>query len=122
MHHTVQAVTVGELDARALANIAHGAARSVRDKWLCKLFAALARPAEAQRHMGDFTPQELANPAWTSVTVTTAGGASLFAALATASQRCMGNFAPQELANTAWAFAKADQKNASLFASVATAA
>ena len=31
-------------------------------------------------------------------------------------------FNPQELANTAWAFATADQKHASLFAELATAA
>ena len=93
VHHTVQATKVGELDARSLANIAYGAACSVRDK---KLFAALARSAEAQRHMTDFTPQELANPAWRSAKATTAGqkNASLFAALATAAQRCIGDFNP----------------------------
>ena len=64
---------MGELDARALANIAYGAARSVRDKWLSKLFAALSRPVESQRHIGDSTPQELANPAWAVAKAATAG-------------------------------------------------
>ena len=34
----------------------------------------------------------------------------------------MGDFNPQDLANTAWAFATAGQKDASLFAALATAA
>ena len=46
VHHTVKAAKVGELDARSLANIAHGAARCLRNKWLSMLFAALAGAAE----------------------------------------------------------------------------
>ena len=72
MHHTVEAANMGELDARSLANIAYGAARCVRDKWLMKIFAALARPAESQRHIGDSTPQKLANPPWAFAKVATA--------------------------------------------------
>ena len=34
----------------------------------------------------------------------------------------MGGFIPQNLANTAWAFATADQNDASLFATLGTAA
>ena len=73
VHHTVKAANMGELDARILANIAYGAARSVRDMWLSKLFAALSRPVESQRHIGDSTPQELANPAWAVAKAATAG-------------------------------------------------
>ena len=119
VQHTVQAVSAGELSAQQLANIAYGAARSVRDKWLRILFAAVAMAA--QRRMRDFNPQNLANTAWAFAT---AGQkeALLFAALTTAVQRRMGDFKPQGLANTAWTFATAGQKNASLFAALAIAA
>ena len=53
-----------------------------------QLFSALAR--EAERRMGNFNPQDLANTAW---------------AFATLGQPGLDDFNPQELANTAWAFA-----------------
>ena len=51
-----------ELGAQELANIANGAAHSGKDKWPKKIFAALATTAD--RRMGDFNPQALANTAW----------------------------------------------------------
>ena len=58
------------------------------------LFAALATAAE--RRMGDFNAQELANVAWA---LATAGrkDASLFAAVAIATEQCMGSFHPADL-------------------------
>ena len=58
----MRAAKVGEIDARGLANIAYGATRSGRGKWMGALFAALA--TEAERRVGDFNAQGLANTAW----------------------------------------------------------
>ena len=62
------------------------------------LFAALATAAE--RRMGDFNVQNLANTAWA---FEKAGqeSASLFAALATVAEHHMGDSNVHELANTA---------------------
>ena len=63
-----------------------------------QLFMALAR--EAERRLGDFNPQGLANTAWAFATLGQAD-AQLFMALAGEAERRVGNFKPQELANTA---------------------
>ena len=70
----------------------------------CKLLTALARAAE--RHLGDFKVQELANAAWAFATANQSD-AQLFAALARAVQLRLGDFNVQHLTNTAWAFATA---------------
>ena len=59
--HTVQAARVGDIGVREIVNIAYGAVRSVKNKWLSNLLAALARSAE--QCMGDFKMQLLANTA-----------------------------------------------------------
>ena len=66
VQHSVRAVIAGELNAQEMANMAYGAARSVWNKWLSMLFAALARAAE--QRMAGFTTQALANTAWALAT------------------------------------------------------
>ena len=70
---------------------------SAQSLQLPQLFAALARVAE--RRVGDFKPQALANTAWAFATVGQLD-AHLFTALARAAERHMGNFKPHNLANT----------------------
>ena len=70
------------------------------------MFAALARAAE--RRLGDFNVQELANTAWALAT-SSQSDAQVFSVLARAAERRQGNFNVQELANTAWVFATAGQ-------------
>ena len=62
------------------------------------LFAALAKAAE--RRMGHFNPQHLANTAWAFAMVGQKD-ALLFTALAKAAERRMGHVNPRDLANTA---------------------
>ena len=64
------------------------------------LFQSLARAAE--RRLGEFNGQELANTAWAFATASESD-AQVFAALARAAERRLGDFNVQELANTAWA-------------------
>ena len=56
----------------------------------------------ANRHIGKFIAQELANTTCALGTATRSD-AVLFAALARAMERCLGAFSAQNLANTAWA-------------------
>jgi len=63
-----------------------------------KLFTALARVAE--RHVGDFKPQELSKIAWAFAMVGRSD-AQLFPALVRATERGVRDFKPQELANIA---------------------
>ena len=74
----------------------------------------------ANRHIGKFIAQELANTTWAFGTATRSD-AVLFAALARAMERCLGAFSAQNLANTAWAFETATQSDAVLFAALARA-
>ena len=53
------------------------------------LFAALAKAAE--RRMGHFNPQNLANTAWAFATASESD-ASLFRDLVRAAERCVGDF------------------------------
>ena len=62
------------------------------------MFSALATAAE--RCMGGFNPQALANTAW-AFAKAGQSDASFFAALATAAERRVGGFNPQNLASTA---------------------
>ena len=61
VQHTVQVARSGDFDVQCLANIAYGAARSCRGKWMGALFMALARVAE--RSVGDFNEQDVGNTA-----------------------------------------------------------
>ena len=54
----------------------------------------------AERCVGDFNAQELANTAWAFATASQLD-AELFTALAGESERRVGDFTAQELANTA---------------------
>ena len=83
------------------------------------LFAALATAAE--RRVGEFNAQELANTAWAFVTASQ-WNVPLFVALARAAERRVGEFNAQNLTNTAWAFATASQWDVPLFAALARAA
>ena len=69
------------------------------------MFVALASVAE--RRVGDFDAQELANTAW-AFAKTEQSDAPLFVALARVAERRMGDFSAQELANTAWAYTEAE--------------
>ena len=67
-----------------------------------QLFTALAR--EAERHVGNANPQNLANTAWAFATLGQLDS-RLFTLLAREPECRMSEFNPQNLANTAWAFA-----------------
>ena len=87
-----------EINARALAHLAYGGALSSMGVSLVVLFAALARAAE--RRLGEFNAQELANTAWAFATADQPD-ALLFAALARAMERHLGEWDGQGLANIA---------------------
>ena len=70
------------------------------------MVAPLARAAE--RYLGVFKPQGLANTSWAFAMAGLLDELRL-AALAKAAERGLGEFEAQNLANTAWAFAKADR-------------
>ena len=60
---TVSKTKAGQVGARQLSNIAHGAAaHRIKDESLHVLFRALAR--EAERRLREFNAQNLANTAW----------------------------------------------------------
>ena len=62
----------------------------------------LARAAE--RRLGDFNVQNVANTAWAFATASQSD-AQLFAVLARAALWCLGDFNALQFTNTAWAFA-----------------
>ena len=101
---TVDAAVAREIGSRELANVAYGAALvfAMVGQPDAPLFTALAR--EAERHLRDFKPQNLANTAWAFATLGQPD-APLFTALAREAERRVRDFNPQELANTEWAFA-----------------
>lgn len=89
MQHTVHAVGAGSLNARALANVAYGAAHGERGARFSVLFVALA--SRAERCLRDFKPQEFTNMAWA---LATAGQSDvpLFVALKPALAKRLGDF------------------------------
>ena len=91
MHHTVRKAKAGQVDPRALANIAYGATRCGRSGTLRILVRALAKAAK--RRLSDFNPQDVANTAWAFATVTFRDE-KLFAALARAAERRLSDFHP----------------------------
>ena len=74
----------------------------------------LARAAE--RRVGDFNAQGLANTAWAFATAGQSD-ALLFMTLARAAEQRMGDFNAQELANIVWAITIVSQSNALVFMS-----
>ena len=64
----------------------------------------MALASDAERRLGDFKPQDLANTAWVFATLGLID-VEMFAAVAREPERCPGNFKSQGLADTAWAFA-----------------
>ena len=65
----------------------------------------------AERRVGDFNAQNLANTAWAFATAGQSD-AQLFMVFARMAEQRMGDFNTQGLANTAWAFATAGQPDA----------
>ena len=93
VQHTVRGAMARQIDGRGLANIAYGAALAFAKVGhsCAQLFTMLAR--EAERHMGDFNPQGLANTAWAFATLGQPD-AQLFTALARETEHCVGDFNP----------------------------
>ena len=92
IQHTVRAAWAGYFGTRELANTAYGAVCSGTTKVQSELLGALAGAAE--RRLGGFSAQELANTAWAFATASQRE-APLFAALASAVERCLGCFSAQ---------------------------
>ena len=69
---------------------------------------------EAQRSLGDFNVQNLANTAWAFATAGHSD-AQLFTTLARAAQQRMGAFNAQELGNIAWAIPTVSESHALMF-------
>ena len=93
-------VLVSSCNARALANIAHGAAKCrLPVSEVRSLYAAVAEAA-VRGGLAGFTPQNLANTVWAYATAGVAADA-LCAAVAEAAVRSgLAGFNPQDLANT----------------------
>ena len=95
VQNTIQVLSREEIEARAIATIAHRAARIVlavgRSKTMTALLEALV--AAATQQMGNFNRQDLANTAWAFAKVDHKDE-QLFAALAAAAKQQMGNFNP----------------------------
>ena len=97
-----------ELNARAVANVAHALAKVRlvgRGPWQ-HVWAAL--PEAVLRSLGDFDPQGLSNTAWAFATAGHASAELFNAISAEAVRRRLGGFNTQDLSNTAWAFAVFD--------------
>ena len=112
---------LGEVGARGVANIAHGAAKAglrSRPPWDA-LWEGLGSAARGR--MGEFDPQALSNTSWAFAKAGHAAPA-LFEAVAAATAPRVGEFNPQDLANTAWAFATAGHAAPALLDAVAAAA
>lgn len=110
-----------ELDERAFANMAYGAARArvgSGGEWaaLWKQLAEASLP-----RVGEFGPQAMSNTAWAYAT---AGfdAPALFDALANRAVGQLGEFTPQGLSNMVWAFATAGHAHPRLFDTVAVEA
>lgn len=106
-----------DVGARAMANVAHAAAKcKLRGPAANSLFDALATASAARAN--EFSSQELATTAWAYATANQTAP-SLFQALATASEARVHEFDPQALANMAWAYATAGHAAPSLFDALA---
>ena len=94
-----------ELEARAVANIAHAfaKARMVGTGPWQLVWAAL--PGAVRQSLGNFNPQDLSNTAWAFATAGYEAPALFEVISAEAMRRGLGAFSEQHLSNTAWAFA-----------------
>lgn len=119
VQHTVRKSVAGEIGARALANIAYGASRSIGGELLCLLFREFARAAE--HRVCEFDAQALSNTAWAFAT-TKHLEKKLFTALAREAESQISKFKTQNLANTAWAFAAGKRPEEKLFTVLVRAA
>ena len=97
VQHTLRCLFTGEIGARAVANVAHGAAHCGRGFISPDLFETLAEAAKLK--VTDFNAQDIANTAWAFAKAGQAE-ASLFAALAEAAKLKVSDFNAQGLANT----------------------
>ena len=114
--------TSGDIRARELANIAHGAAKSGRAAALGDFWTVLANAVEPR--LGECNAQELANTCWAFAKAGVAHeGVFNAAARVLCTGASLDSFPPQELCNVAWAFSsvgRVDDKR--LFAALCRAA
>lgn len=113
---TIRVAGTPDIQARQLANIAHGAAKSGCSS--PDLMNALATSIESR--LVDCNGQELANTAW-AFGKTGLFSAELFKSLAKVASPKFPEFNAQELANTAWACASSGHSDADVFGALARA-
>ena len=104
-----------ELNARAVANIAHALSKGGlvgAGSWE-RVWAAL--PEVVCRSLGEFNSQALANTVWAFAKSRQASPELFDAISAEAMRRRLGGFTEQNLSITAWAFATAGHKSPELF-------
>ena len=116
IRQTASAAQAGQLYARELSNVAHGAAKCRDSIDLDILFVALA--SAAQQRLATFNAQDLAKTAW-AFAKAARSDELLFVALARKAQQLLATFNAQDLANTAWAFATAARSDELLFVALA---
>jgi hypothetical protein len=107
-----------ELNARAVANVAHAFAKAElvgAGPWE-SVWAAL--PEAVRRRLGVYNPQELSNTAWAFAKADHASQELFNAISAEVVRRRLCDFNPQELSNTAWAFASAGHASQELFKAI----
>ena len=104
VEHTIG--TLPSCNARAVANILHGAAKAGQARDAAALYEA--GEAAALRVMREMDLQGISNTAWAFATAEQPAPA-LFDALAVQAVPMLGEMAPQDVSNTAWAFATAEQ-------------
>eukprot|EP00965_Chrysotila_dentata_P189381 6173288-Pleurochrysis_carterae.AAC.2 len=119
--HSKSMVERGELNARALANVAYAVARCTGKARLytTPLFSAIADASTPQAYA--FKPQELANTVW-AFAKAEHKSAELFDAMARECVNRVDDLNPQDIANVAWAFATAGRSSPELFEALATTA
>ena len=111
-----------ELNARAVANIAHALSKGGlvgAGSWE-RVWAAL--PEVVCRSLGEFNSQALANTVWAFAKSRQASPELFDAISAEAMRRGLADFNPQELSNTAWAFANAGHASLERFNLIAAEA
>ena len=120
IRQTVAMAAKGRLGARAVSNIAYGAARcGLTSRSITQLFVALGAATVCK--VDDFNPQALANTAW-AFAKTGHYDKSVFDALDRAATSRIGEFRAQALANTVWAFATIGHAAPELFTIIAAEA
>jgi hypothetical protein len=107
-----------ELNARALANLAHAFAKTGlvgTGPWQ-NVWAGL--PEAIRRLIRGFDPQTLSNTAWAFAKADYLSTELFNVILAEVVRRELSNFNPQDLSNTAWAFATTDHLSTELFQAI----